>query len=46
MNKFVDGKQCMVVWHVDDQKISHVNPNIVDWVIAFYEEAYETMSVT
>ena len=35
-NKFVDGKQLTVVWHVDDLKISHVNPlvvtDLVNWL--------------
>jgi Reverse transcriptase (RNA-dependent DNA polymerase) len=33
-NKTVDGKQCTVAWHVDDLKISHVDPKVVDGVIA------------
>jgi hypothetical protein len=33
-NKMVDGKQCTVAWHVDDLKISHVDPKVVDGVIA------------
>jgi hypothetical protein len=28
-NKTIDNKQCTVVWHVDDLKISHVNPVVV-----------------
>jgi hypothetical protein len=24
-NKMIDGKQCTIVWHVDDLKISHVD---------------------
>jgi len=32
-NKQVNGKQCTVVWHVDDLKISHEDPKVVDWVI-------------
>ena len=26
-NKYIDGHQMTVVWHVDDMKISHKNPN-------------------
>ena len=33
-NKIIDGKQCTVVWYVDDNKISHADtkvvPNIFD----------------
>ena len=32
-NKMVNGKQCTICWYVDDSKISHVDPKIVDWVI-------------
>jgi hypothetical protein len=28
-NKTIDGKQCTVVWHVDDLKISHVDAKVV-----------------
>ena len=29
-NKTVNGEQCTICWHVDDNKISHVDPKIVD----------------
>jgi len=32
-NKVIDGKQCTIVWHVDDLKISHVSPDVVTGVI-------------
>jgi hypothetical protein len=28
-NKIVNGKQCTILWHVDDLKISHENENVV-----------------
>jgi hypothetical protein len=28
-NKMVNGKQCTIVWHVDDLKISHEDPAVV-----------------
>ena len=28
-NKMIDGKKCTTVWYVDDNKISHVDPNVV-----------------
>ena len=28
-NKTVNGKQCKILWHVDDLKISHVDPDVV-----------------
>ena len=40
MNKMVNGKQCTVVWHVDDLKISHVDHKVVDRVIEQLEETF------
>ena len=28
-NKIIDEKQCTIVWYVDDNKLSHVYPNVV-----------------
>ena len=39
-NKTVNGKQCTIVWHVDDLKISHVNSAVVDEVIASLKAEY------
>ena len=32
-NKIINGKQCTIVWYVDDNKISHEDPAIVDTII-------------
>ena len=32
-NKMIDGKQCTILWHVDDLKISHVDPQVVTNII-------------
>jgi len=32
-NKTINGKQCTVLWHVDDLKISHLDPDVVTGVI-------------
>ena len=32
-NKMIGGKQCTIVWHVDDLKISHVDSSVVDGII-------------
>ena len=45
-NKLIDGKQCTVVWHVDDLKISHVSGEVVNEVIAQLESNYGKMSMT
>ncbi len=39
-NKMMDGKQCTILWHVDDLKISHVDPNAVTEVIQLLEEEF------
>jgi hypothetical protein len=44
-NKMVDGKQCTICWYVDDNKISHVNPKTVDWVIEEIENKFGKMTV-
>jgi Reverse transcriptase (RNA-dependent DNA polymerase) len=43
-NKTINGKQCTVVWHVDDVKISHVDPNVVTEVIALFSAEYAKLS--
>jgi hypothetical protein len=41
-NKMVNGKQCTVLWHVDDLKISHVDTSVVDELIRKLNEKYGT----
>jgi Reverse transcriptase (RNA-dependent DNA polymerase) len=33
-NKHINGSICTILWHVDDLKISHVDPAVVDEIIA------------
>jgi hypothetical protein len=40
MNKMVDDKQCTILWHVNDLKISHVDPSVVDKVLEDINEKY------
>ena len=40
MNKMINRCQCTVLWHVDDLKISHVDPEIVTGVIGQLEEEF------
>jgi hypothetical protein len=37
MNKEINGKQCTVLWHVDDLKISHESADVVTQVIELLE---------
>ena len=33
-NKTINGKQCTVAWYTDDNKISHVEQEVVDDIVA------------
>ena len=39
-NKDINGSQCTIVWHVDDLKISHKDPAVVDEIIASLNKEY------
>ena len=45
-NKVENGKQCTIAWYVNNNKISHVKPEIVTEVIAMIEEHFGKMTVT
>ena len=30
MNKTINARQCMIMWHVDDLKVSHVDKKVVE----------------
>ena len=40
MNKIVTGKQCTIIWHVNDLKMSHVDSDIVSSVLADIDTEY------
>ena len=42
----INGKQCTITWHVDDNKISHVDSNIVSDVIKSIDAKFGKMAVT
>jgi hypothetical protein len=39
-NKIIEGTQCSIVWYVDDNKISHVNPKVVSDIVLKIENAF------
>ena len=39
-NKEINGSQCTTIWHVDDLKISHNDPKVVDSVLAWLEKLF------
>ena len=44
MNKTVGGKQFTIFWHVEDLKISHVNPKVVEKVLSQLTTKYVKVS--
>jgi hypothetical protein len=45
-NKTINGKQCTIVWYVDDNKISHVDYDVVSDIINRIEKRFGKMTVT
>jgi hypothetical protein len=45
-NKMINDKQCTVVWYVDDNKLSHVDENVVSKVIKSVEDVYGPLVTT
>ena len=45
-NMDIDGKQCTICWYVDNIKISHVDPRVVDDIIGKIEGNFGKMTVT
>ena len=45
-NKDINGKQCTILWYVDDTKISHVDPRVVTQIIKKIEDRFGEMTVT
>ena len=44
MNKITDGKQCAILWHVDDLTISHMDPAVVTVILNLINTDYGTIS--
>jgi len=45
-NKVINGKQCTIACHVNDNKILHVDPDVVSSVIKQIEKKFGKMRVT
>ena len=39
-NKMINGKQCTIVWHVDDLKMSHIQQEVLDEIIGKLTNKY------
>ena len=44
--KWIDRKQCTIVWYVDDAKVSHESPEVVKDIIGKIEEKFGRMNTT
>ena len=40
LEEIINGKQCKIAWHVDDNKVSHKDKNIVTDIIKILEEHF------
>ena len=45
-NKLINGKQCTIVWYVDDNKVSHKDPKVVTKVIELMKVHFGNLTVT
>lgn len=44
-NKVINGKQCTIAWYVDDNKVSHEDPAVVEEVIQAIEKHFGDLTV-
>ena len=44
-NKIINGKQCTIAWYVDDNKISHVEQQVLDDIIGKIEERFPGLTI-
>ena len=42
-NKMIEGKQMTICFHVDDCKLSHRKPKVMDKMIAWLQQEYESI---
>jgi len=45
-NAIIDGKHCTIGWYVDNNIVTHIDPDTVTWVIDKIEEKFGNMTVT
>jgi hypothetical protein len=34
VNKVIDGRQCTIIWHVDDLMLTHVSQEVLDHIVS------------
>ena len=45
VNKTIQGKQCTIVWWVDDLKVSHVQKEVINGIIEWLKDKYEDKDI-
>ena len=45
-NKIINGKQCTIMFYVDDNKVSHEDPKVVDEILKMLEGYFGKMETT
>ena len=45
-NKTINGKQCTVTWYVDDNKISHVEQEVADDIVAKIGKRFPELTIS
>ena len=46
VNKIINGKQCTLVWYVDDVKVSHVDEIVVSDIIKYLQKEFGNLTIT
>ena len=45
-NKVINGKQCTITWYVDDNKLSHMDPQVVTDILEEMEKLYPGLVIS
>ena len=45
-NKMINGKQCTIVWYVDDVKVSHVDETVVSDITKYTQKEFGNLTIT
>jgi hypothetical protein len=45
-NKIIKGKQCTLVWYVDDNKVSHEDPQVVTQILEIIKSYFGKLTIT
>ena len=45
-NKIINGQQCTIIWYVDDNKISHDDPEVVTEIIDLMKKHFGDLTIT